>query len=793
MGTRRESVRLSLEDAGFSTGMARAAAAAALLDGQLDDLDGTRIDFDRGLRGSTTEVDAFGRQTRTTSADIDTFSGRLGLLAKTAGALGPALVPIGAVAVPAITGLASQLGFAAIGMSSLIVAAQGVGDALKAVNDVALEPTADNLIAAREALKGLDPAAQAFVERFQEFRPVLTDIRDAAAGGWFPGLTEAMDSFERVAPRIADVFSVIGTTGGNLVSDAVASLAGPEWSEFIEFIEREAPSALAELGHSVGNLVHGMSELWMAFSPLNNDFSDWLLKASAGFDKWAQGLSQTQGFREFVAYIRENGPLVADAMVALSNAILQIVEAAAPLGGPVLQAITGIANAIAAIADSPLGTPIMAAVTAMSALSLASTAATAGVTRLGAAFGALGAGGMAGASSSLAGGPATAILAGLVLQFMNVREQIDQTRSGTQSFGRGLLESTLPGIQAFKALKDVVDGTEKPFIAAIAAADDYADSVQGYVSWSRRANAPANRLAVALARQREAAQEGAKAFIDLSTAMSPKNFDLGKWLGQLERQAAAMRNFRINAERAAERGLRRGLIAELQRLGPEGALQLEHLANASKTQIGRANAAWRSMQRETRLAKAEISATGDEIDEVGGKRAKPKIDADISGAQNGVASVNQLLAGLDGDVAHTYVYTHHITTRTTQTSPGFGPQDGYAHGGYTGDGPKYEPAGVVHRGEVVLPQEVVKRDWSMLKSRYGNLPGFADGGVVSARPQRHRPVASAARSSLSVAFGDLRVSGVLDTPWGPAQVDGIARAAARDEFAQERNFAESQR
>lgn len=33
---------------------------------------------------------------------------------------------------------------------------------------------------------------------------------------------------------------------------------------------------------------------------------------------------------------------------------------------------------------------------------------------------------------------------------------------------------------------------------------------------------------------------------------------------------------------------------------------------------------------------------------------------------------------------------------------------GFADGGYTGSGGKYEPAGVVHRGEYVLPQEVVR-------------------------------------------------------------------------------------
>ncbi len=58
---------------------------------------------------------------------------------------------------------------------------------------------------------------------------------------------------------------------------------------------------------------------------------------------------------------------------------------------------------------------------------------------------------------------------------------------------------------------------------------------------------------------------------------------------------------------------------------------------------------------------------------------------------------------------------------------------GFAQGGYTGIGGKYEPAGFVHKGEVVWSQEDIKA-WggvgvveSMRKHR-----GYADGGIVSA-------------------------------------------------------------
>ncbi|CZW81532.1 phage tail tape measure protein%2C lambda family [Enterobacter hormaechei] len=56
---------------------------------------------------------------------------------------------------------------------------------------------------------------------------------------------------------------------------------------------------------------------------------------------------------------------------------------------------------------------------------------------------------------------------------------------------------------------------------------------------------------------------------------------------------------------------------------------------------------------------------------------------------------------------------------------------GFADGGYTGDGGKHDVAGVVHRGEWVVPQSVVKKPGMLSflnQLTYGN--GYAEGGLV---------------------------------------------------------------
>lgn len=57
---------------------------------------------------------------------------------------------------------------------------------------------------------------------------------------------------------------------------------------------------------------------------------------------------------------------------------------------------------------------------------------------------------------------------------------------------------------------------------------------------------------------------------------------------------------------------------------------------------------------------------------------------------------------------------------------------GFADGGYTGDGGKYQPAGVVHKGEYVFDQAAVKAAGgpAAMEAMRRNLKGYANGGPV---------------------------------------------------------------
>jgi hypothetical protein len=370
MAVRRESVVLDLDDR-FTSGMVKAAGATELLNKSLGRLDGKAVGTSRSVSRTSGDIDSVGNSANKAEKSIDKFSGRLSLLLSAAGALGPGLVPIGAVGIPAVAGLASEMGFAAIGAGTMAVAFQGVGDALQKLNKAQLDPTTANIKNATLALQQIGPDAGAFVVHLDHMIPALKQVRDAAAAGLFPGLTAGLDEAVKVLPRVRDIMATVASTVGGLGREVGTSLASDRWAPFLEFIQREAPQAIADLTHTAGNLAHGMASLWMAFTPTNNSFSTWMLDLSQTFDKWATSLSGTSGFQEFLDYLRQTGPQVGATLGAVADALLQIVEAAAPLGGPVLQVLESLAKVIGTIADSPVGPAIMGIVTAMSALNLA--------------------------------------------------------------------------------------------------------------------------------------------------------------------------------------------------------------------------------------------------------------------------------------------------------------------------------------------------------------------------------------------------------------------------------------
>lgn len=116
--------------------------------------------------------------------------------------------------------------------------------------------------------------------------------------------------------------------------------------------------------------------------------------------------------------------------------------------------------------------------------------------------------------------------------------------------------------------------------------------------------------------------------------------------------------------------------------------------------------------------------------------------------------------------------------------------NGFDQGGYTGPGGKYQPAGIVHAGEYVQPQEALRHPDALgfmeafrrrgMQAVYG-WRGYADGGLVGARTV---PRMSAVAASAPAAAG-----GDLGTVNMDLNGQTYSLQADRDTFGQLRNAA----
>lgn len=131
---------------------------------------------------------------------------------------------------------------------------------------------------------------------------------------------------------------------------------------------------------------------------------------------------------------------------------------------------------------------------------------------------------------------------------------------------------------------------------------------------------------------------------------------------------------------------------------------------------------------------------------------------------------------------------------------GLGSLIGFADGGFTGPGRKHEPAGLVHRGEVVWSQRDVARAGGVgvvEAMRLGRLPGFAEGGLADPRRARLPSLGAGRAGAQSVTIApriDIRVEGgsrgeAADTELAKRigkDVEGSVRGLVAKELLQQR-------
>ncbi len=309
---------------------------------------------------------AAGRAINDLRKDIDKTNDRTAWLAQGFLALAPTLAPLGSVGVGALAGLATQMTLTAVAGGTLTLAMNGIGDALKALNDYQIDPTAAHLKALHRTMAFIGPTGRDLVRVLDEMRDGFIGLSNLARDKMFPGVIDGLEELRELGPQVEQIIAKVSDTLGSLASRAGEGLAGPRFKEFFDFLEADAAPTIDQMGRTLGNLADGFAAMLVAFAPLSRDFSGGMLEMSRAFADWAHGLRENATFQEFVDYIRENTPRVLDLIGQIAGTFIQLAEAAAPVGELLVPALTTFLKIIEAVADTPLGPIFVAAAAGMS-------------------------------------------------------------------------------------------------------------------------------------------------------------------------------------------------------------------------------------------------------------------------------------------------------------------------------------------------------------------------------------------------------------------------------------------
>lgn len=195
------------------------------------------------------------------------------------------------------------------------------------------------------------------------------------------------------------------------------------------------------------------------------------------------------------------------------------------------------------------------------------------------------------------------------------------------------------------------------------------------------------------------------------------------------------------AERAADKAAKLADKIDDPELGARAIEQAAEIqAQLQEAQARQKQADQAAYQKQADTTATKITELDSMITGLQAKAAAIKVEADIAAAQGALVT-------LQGELAKLQDKTITVTVNTVNTTTAGGVENasipatekGFARGGFTGPGGKWQPAGIVHAGEFVHRQEVVRQPGALaFLARFNQIGmealrrnGYANGGLVN--------------------------------------------------------------
>lgn len=167
----------------------------------------------------------------------------------------------------------------------------------------------------------------------------------SAAGRFGDGLVNV---FTQLGPLFLWVAQGLDSLGKKFQKWANSVAGQNAIKAFIEYTKTNLP----KIGQIFGNVFAGIGNLMAAFAQNSAGIFDWLVKLTGQFRAWSEQVGKSEGFKQFVKYVQQNGPVIMELIGNIVRALVAFGTAMAPIASVILKVVTKLAEFIAKLFET---------------------------------------------------------------------------------------------------------------------------------------------------------------------------------------------------------------------------------------------------------------------------------------------------------------------------------------------------------------------------------------------------------------------------------------------------------
>ncbi|MBK3922947.1 phage tail protein [Staphylococcus haemolyticus] len=167
----------------------------------------------------------------------------------------------------------------------------------------------------------------------------------SAAGRFGDGLVNV---FTQLGPLFLWVAQGLDSLGKKFQNWANSVAGQNAIKAFIEYTKTNLP----KIGQIFGNVFAGIGNLMVAFAQNSAGIFDWLVKMTGKFREWSEQVGKSEGFKQFVKYVQQNGPVIMQLIGNIVRALVAFGTAMAPIASVILRVVTAFAGFIAKLFET---------------------------------------------------------------------------------------------------------------------------------------------------------------------------------------------------------------------------------------------------------------------------------------------------------------------------------------------------------------------------------------------------------------------------------------------------------